>query len=492
MGDESHGYTLDEALLAIGFGKFQAFTLAYAGLGWISEAIEMMSLSFVGIAVQSEWRISSVEESLLSTFVFVGMLFGAYFWGFVSDFYGRRKGCVGATTVVAVASMCSAFSPNYRLLLMFRCLLGFGVGGGHAYASWFLEFVPAPHRGAWLLALTGCWTFGQILEAFFAWIIMPRLGWRWLLSLSCVPSFIVLFFYWLTPETPRYLASKGRIVEAQKLLEKIAHINKTKLPRGVLVSNWASRMDEENSSLLETPLLPSLEEKNCHSETCLSSILSLLSSKLRTTTLLLWILFFANTFSYYGVVFLTSELSSGKSSCDSTVSRLSKDVNDGRLYRDVLITTLAELPGLILAATIVDKIGRKLSMEIMSILGFILLLPLVLHQNEIVSTALLFGSRLFVSSTFNVLGIYTREVYPTTVRATGVGIATSIGRIGGMICPLVAVSLVRDCHQTTAIILFEIVIVLLGSCIFFLPLETSGKGLLDTMPASNEEEINGN
>lgn len=90
MGDENHGYTLDEALLAVGFGKFQAFTLAYAGLGWISEAMEMMSLSFVGIAVQSEWKISSVQESLLSTFVFVGMLFGAYFWGFVSDFYGRR------------------------------------------------------------------------------------------------------------------------------------------------------------------------------------------------------------------------------------------------------------------------------------------------------------------------------------------------------------------------------------------------------------------
>lgn len=176
----------------------------------------------------------------------------------------------------------------------------------------------------------------------FLQIIMPRLGWRWLLSLSCVPSFIVLLFYWLTPETPRYLATKGKIVEAQKLLEKMAHINKTKLPRGNLVCSWENRMDEENSSSLETPLLlPSSEEKNRHSETCLSSILSLLSSKLRTTTLLLWILFFANTFSYYGVVFLTSELSSGKSNCNSTVNALSKDVNDGRLYRDVLITTLA-------------------------------------------------------------------------------------------------------------------------------------------------------
>ena len=66
------------------------------------------------------------------------------------------------------------------------------------------------------------------------------------------------------------------------------------------------------------------------------------------------------------------------------------------------------------------------------------------------------------------------------MRATGVGSATSIGRIGGMICPLVAVGLVRDCHQTAAIVLFEAVILLTGFCMLFLPIETGGKGLSDT------------
>lgn len=90
MGEESQTYTVDEALEYVGFGKFQILVLAYAGMGWISEAMEMMLLSFVGPAVQSAWNLSSHEESLITSVVFAGMLIGAYSWGIVSDKHGRR------------------------------------------------------------------------------------------------------------------------------------------------------------------------------------------------------------------------------------------------------------------------------------------------------------------------------------------------------------------------------------------------------------------
>lgn len=64
--------------------------LAYAGVGWISEAMEMMLLSFVGPAVQSAWNLSSHQESFITSAVFAGMLIGAYTWGIVSDKHGRR------------------------------------------------------------------------------------------------------------------------------------------------------------------------------------------------------------------------------------------------------------------------------------------------------------------------------------------------------------------------------------------------------------------
>lgn len=91
MGEEEATYTVDEALIKLGFGKFQAFVLFYAGMGWIGEAMEMMLLSFVGPAVQSQWDLSSQKESMITSVVFVGMLIGAYSWGIVSDTYGRRQ-----------------------------------------------------------------------------------------------------------------------------------------------------------------------------------------------------------------------------------------------------------------------------------------------------------------------------------------------------------------------------------------------------------------
>lgn len=90
MDDPSPVYTLDEALTFMGFGRFQYLALAYAGLGWFTEAMEIMILSFIGTAVKSEWELSSSEESLITTVVFAGMLVGAYSWGIISDNYGRR------------------------------------------------------------------------------------------------------------------------------------------------------------------------------------------------------------------------------------------------------------------------------------------------------------------------------------------------------------------------------------------------------------------
>ena len=90
MADHNAVYTLDEALVSMGFGNFQCLVLAYAGLGSIAEAMEVMILSFVGPAVKSEWGLSSSKESLITTVVFAGMLIGAYSWGLISDNYGRR------------------------------------------------------------------------------------------------------------------------------------------------------------------------------------------------------------------------------------------------------------------------------------------------------------------------------------------------------------------------------------------------------------------
>ncbi|KAK8995139.1 hypothetical protein V6N11_069587 [Hibiscus sabdariffa] len=441
-------YTLDEALETLGFGRFQVFVLTYAGLGWFAEAMEIMILSFIGQTVKSEWQLSTKHESMLSSIVFAGMLVGAYLWGIVSDNYGRRKGFLTITMVTSGAGLLSAFAPNYLSLVILRGLVGFGLGGSSVFLSWFLEFVPPSSRGMWMVVFSTFWTIGSIFEAALAWgpnqgscstiirhitnnpnihfplggqsssaykwrktkldgpsttfveIIMPRLNWRWVLGFSSVPSFALLFLYGVAPESPRYLCLKGRTDDALQILQKIASVNRTKLPPGNLVSGRSGdKVEESGPSEDRTPLLPSLNQK---------------------------------------------------------------------------------LPGLFLSAALVDRIGRKKSMTFLFVLAFIFLLPLLTHQSAVVTTCLLFGARMNAMGTFTVASIYAPELYPTSVRTTGAGVASAVGRIGGMVCPLVAVGLVNSCHQTAAIALFLAAIVVSVIVIQLFPYDTKGRELSDT------------
>ncbi|KAM7480900.1 hypothetical protein LguiB_005483 [Lonicera macranthoides] len=300
---------------------------------------------------------------------------------YISVQFSFRKVFLGAAILYSGAGFLSAFSPNYISLVTLRGLLGIGLGSGHVLISWFLEFVPTPNRGTWMVIFSGFWTVGAIFEASLAWIIIPRLGWRWLLAVSSIPWFCIIIFHGLTPESPRFLCMKGRTTEAHDILKNGALLNRKKLPHGILVSNdQITELNEDYASLEDTHLISLIEKKPKN-----SSMVTIFSSKLIKTTLLLWFLYFGNMFSYYGIILLTSELSSDQSKCSSSTTLPLGNTKDASLYKDVFITSLAGI--------IVDRVGRKLSMEIMFILGFILLLPLVTTQHEILTTASLFRAR---------------------------------------------------------------------------------------------------
>lgn len=482
-------YSVDEALVAVGFGKFQYFVLLYAGMGWVSEAMEMMLLSFVGPAVQSKWNVSSQQESLLTSVVFAGMLVGAYSWGIVSDKFGRRNGFFVTAMVTSVAGFLSATAPNYAALVTFRGLVGLGLGGIPVLLSYFLEFVPAPRRGTWMVIFQAFWTVGTLTEAGLAWIVMPRLGWRYLLGLSALPSLLLLIVYPMTPESPRYLCLKGKKHEALKILQKIAQLNGRELPPGVPVTDLEIEIRRSSSSESAEPsqgeVMPPLKSKDSDMGV-IQTLLILVSRKLVRSTLLLWAVFFGNSFTYYGLVLLTTELNTRNNTCNPTAvqSQKSGDVD----YKDVFITTFAELPGLVVAALVVDRLGRKISMAALFFICCIFLLPLVVHQSNGLTTTFLFGARACTMGTFTIAYIYAPEIYPTSVRSTGVGIASAMGRIGGMVSPLVAVSLVKGCHQTLAVVLFVGVALASAMAVLLFPYETKGLELADTISSNKHNK----
>lgn len=183
-------------------------------------------------------------------------------------------------------------------------------------------------------------TSDSVAVFLFLQIVMPRWGWRWLLALSSTANILVLILYVLVPESPRYLCIKGRLKEAQDILKKAAQFNQTELPAGSLCYDLILDRDE-TSPEEDVHFLPNSSKKIIKTKQSRSLLSALFSRKLIRTTLLLWFLYFGNTFSYYGIILLTSELSSWQSKCRPDRLLLSDSGKSDDLYLNVFVTNLA-------------------------------------------------------------------------------------------------------------------------------------------------------
>jgi len=392
--DVEGDYTYDEALEAIGFGYFQKRVFALTGAVWFADAMEVMLLTFLIPELEDDWDISSLEAGSLGAVVFAGMFLGAWALAIMSDTYGRRPVMIFSLLVVAIFGLMSAFSSNITMLLILRFFVGFAAGGSAVSMTLFTEITPTHDRGKALYWEISCWTFGCIFGVVVAWIFIPCCGWRWFVGMSSIPLWIILCFYEYIPESPRYLLVAGRTSEAEDIIKEIAMLNGKRLPGLSLKNTYHGTQQKVKTSYLWLPAY-------------------------RLTTNLVFLSFWMCVFVYFGTAFIAEPIFEGSN-----------------IYWEMFITTSSEVPGIFIAYYILDIIGRKKTMSIFYILfclsGFTLAIPAV-FDIQAVAVVLVSICRMSISITFNVLYIYILEYYPTVIRNTALGTASSTGRIAGMI-----------------------------------------------------------
>lgn len=130
--------------------------MAYTGFAWIADAMEIMLLSYLAPAAQCAFDLTSGQVSFLSSIVFIGVAIGAWVWSPIADFFGRKRGFAITGIGTAIFSIATALAPTYWALLVFRFLVGVGLGGVPIIFSLFAEFVPTKRRGVALVAIQVC------------------------------------------------------------------------------------------------------------------------------------------------------------------------------------------------------------------------------------------------------------------------------------------------------------------------------------------------
>jgi putative MFS transporter len=432
----------EEALGNVGYGHFQRRLLVICGLGWAADAMEVLLISFAMPSMAAEWSLRPAQTALLATAIFVGMFIGALVWGRLADRIGRRMGFVLTIAFYSLFGGLSALSPSFAWFLALRLLTGFGVGGALPVDyGMFSEYLPAENRGRRLVYLEAFWALGSIMAAGLAWLIIPRLGWRWLFAFSALPALLLIAVRSRVPESPRYLFVHGRGAEARAVLEKVAAENGTTVPEGELA-------------------LPSGPAK--------SRAADLLAPGLRRTTLLLWLVWFLISIGYYGAFTWLPTWFRAKGFALPAV------------YPNAFIMALAQVPGYIFAAWLVERWGRRKTLGVFLVASgvFAWLFALSATPVAVVISAVLLS--FFAMGSWGALYAYTPEAYPTAIRTTGIGAASAMTRVAGAIAPSIG-AMVAGSSLALPLAVFAITYAVAGAGAFCLPFESRSSVLKDSL-----------
>ncbi|XP_016874051.1 solute carrier family 22 member 6 isoform X1 [Homo sapiens] len=410
--------------------------------GWIYDNSTFPS------TIVTEWDLVCSHRALrqlAQSLYMVGVLLGAMVFGYLADRLGRRKVLILNYLQTAVSGTCAAFAPNFPIYCAFRLLSGMALAGISLNCMTLnVEWMPI-HTRACVGTLIGyVYSLGQFLLAGVAYAV-PH--WRHLQLLVSAPFFAFFIYSWFFIESARWHSSSGRLDLTLRALQRVARIN--------------GKREEGAKLSMEQVLRASLQKELTMGKGQASAMELLRCPTLRHLFLCLSMLWFATSFAYYGLVM------------DLQGFGVS-------IYLIQVIFGAVDLPAKLVGFLVINSLGRRpAQMAALLLAGICILLNGVIPQDQsIVRTSLAVLGKGCLAASFNCIFLYTGELYPTMIRQTGMGMGSTMARVGSIVSPLV--SMTAELYPSMPLFIYGAVPVAASAVTVLLP-ETLGQPLPDTV-----------
>ncbi|MBU6439419.1 MAG: MFS transporter [Betaproteobacteria bacterium] len=409
-------------------GFHTTVTLAL-GVGWLLDAFEVTIVGNVIGVFKHLWHLSNAEASWVLSIWFVGLMIGAYGFGFLADRFGRRRLFLLTLALYGSFTLLTAVAWSYGALLAFRLLTAIGVGAEYsAVNSAIAEFIPARSRGRANAAVMNFWSLGAIAAAlvtlYLVNVLPPQYGWRVAFGFGALVALSTAWMRRSIPESPRWLLEQGRVEQAEQVVQGIEQ-GRT---RWVALASCA-------------PGEPAGEPRGVWAQT------RELLRRHPGRVALGCALDFSEAAGYYGLfAFLALFILPAV------------HVPDGFAPFFYLIGNVGALLGGTLVVLLLDRAGRKSTVPVFYLLAAAGVLVLAASMRT--------GSWAWVLAAFTLANLLATggwisayptfsEIFPTELRATGIGISVAVGRLGAFAAPLVLTAVADRYGMVPALVLLS-------------------------------------
>ncbi|WP_051579768.1 MFS transporter [Pseudonocardia acaciae] len=395
------------------FTRVQRGILVRGGLTTTFDGMDNGIVSFLLPIVTGAFALSGFEQGLLGSSALIGAIAGAAAVGVLGDRIGRRNLLLWSMAFYSAAMLVGAFATSGGFLVATRVAAGVAIGiNVNIIVPYLAEFAPVRRRGHFVGSLAGFFGLGFVLAALIGYLVIQHFDQGWRIALIVVGAPIVLAVWWRRklPESPRYLVSRGRIEEATRVVERLEARVRASLPGGEL--------PRPDRSVDYAP------EKHLSRNSLGAQLAALFRRSMLRQTVLVIVLWFCFSFTYYGfLVFLPTLL-------------VQRGLSISESFGYTIVVEIAQVAGYYPAAWLSERLDRKWSIVIFLSASALSAVGLAFAQADAQVVVFAVALAFFLNGAYAPLYTYTPEVYPTWIRATGVGVSAVFGRFGAALAPI--------------------------------------------------------